>query len=615
MSKIYNNSNKNQIIELFILFLLTTSFTFILNNLLFFNKQILTTSFKFYAICILFISIMLTVYNYFENILISILLIFIFLSLLIFVKIPLITYVFYLTGITTLILNTFKITHNFKNYKGLINAAFISTITFLIIDDSYTGFNMFERLHNGLITEDTLYHVSISSMLKNYNVVSTGLNGLVKTPYHFFSHTLYAGFSELSNTSVFEVYGLATQLFFIPFLIFSTCTLIKIKDIDNFNTPLLWIICSGVLVITPKLFTYWELTNSYFLSESYLISLILFMFATLLLYKEKYNILDIILLIIYTYLISLSKASVGLIFSLLFLSKFLFKFNKTNFLNFIITSIIVFFVIYESAKSVSSNGAISIKPFDFLGGSFLNDYINKIGKFIIKHNYISVKDFFIGLFGFFTFYFFHFILSWLSLIINYKKDNKFKFDLSNIFILSTTLFGIFIVSFFFIPGGSAYYFSNVAFFIALPTIIIYLINFYKFLNNDLKKNVASVSFISIIFVIFSINYLNENHKLKINYKNENQLIDNLIKIRNTTNTNIILNNNYKNLTFNSFDKCQSLPFLYPAISERAWTNVISFENSCIYKYYGYSEYSIDYNLKKINSINIPKGYKIINAWN
>ncbi|MCI5224818.1 MAG: hypothetical protein D3924_19660, partial [Candidatus Electrothrix sp. AR4] len=48
----------------------------------------------------------------------------------------------------------------------------------------YTSFDMLSRLHVGAVHQDTLFHASIAAMIKNYGVVSTGLHGLVETPYH-----------------------------------------------------------------------------------------------------------------------------------------------------------------------------------------------------------------------------------------------------------------------------------------------------------------------------------------------------------------------------------------------------------------------------------------------
>ena len=96
----------------------------------------------------------------------------------------------------------------------------IASLTVLGTVDSYTSFDMLERLHAGNVHKDTLYHASTAAMIKNYGVVSTGLHGLSETPYHIYSHVLFACISLLSGNSVLDVYGVANWILFAPILIF-----------------------------------------------------------------------------------------------------------------------------------------------------------------------------------------------------------------------------------------------------------------------------------------------------------------------------------------------------------------------------------------------------------
>ena len=70
---------------------------------------------------------------------------------------------------------------------------------------AYNGFDNLNALRAGVVHKDPLYHSAISAMIKNYGVVSTGLHGLVETPYYVMSHTIVALASLCSGLGVFQV--------------------------------------------------------------------------------------------------------------------------------------------------------------------------------------------------------------------------------------------------------------------------------------------------------------------------------------------------------------------------------------------------------------------------
>jgi hypothetical protein len=82
-----------------------------------------------------------------------------------------------------------------------------------------------ESLCFGKAQIDTLYHVTISNMLRSYGVVSTGLDGLPSTPYHFGSHWLFAAVSNLLHVRVVDFYNRGYPVVFVPFAAFSLATL------------------------------------------------------------------------------------------------------------------------------------------------------------------------------------------------------------------------------------------------------------------------------------------------------------------------------------------------------------------------------------------------------
>jgi hypothetical protein len=65
---------------------------------------------------------------------------------------------------------------------------------------------------------DTLYHLSMTQMIKTYHVPSTGMDGIPYMKYHFGSHWWFAMLSNLLKMSVLEVYTLAYPVIFPPLM-------------------------------------------------------------------------------------------------------------------------------------------------------------------------------------------------------------------------------------------------------------------------------------------------------------------------------------------------------------------------------------------------------------
>ncbi len=68
---------------------------------------------------------------------------------------------------------------------------------------------------------DALYHAANSSILKTYDAVSTGLDGLVFNPYHFGSHWIFAQLSKLLGIPVMLFYLVGFQVVFVPLLLYA----------------------------------------------------------------------------------------------------------------------------------------------------------------------------------------------------------------------------------------------------------------------------------------------------------------------------------------------------------------------------------------------------------
>ena len=166
--------------------------------------------------------------------------------LLVYGQQPVLAPAFYLFAIAAMYVAVRFLRVERKHWSLLMLMGVVASATLLALAMGYTSFDMLPRLHEGNVHQDTLFHASIAAMIKNYGLASTGLNGLVVTPYHTFSHALMAGISLFSGFGVIEVYGVANSVLFAPILIFAiTAFCGKLDRKQQLPLPLVWaLVCT-----------------------------------------------------------------------------------------------------------------------------------------------------------------------------------------------------------------------------------------------------------------------------------------------------------------------------------------------------------------------------------
>lgn len=169
------------------------------------------------------------------------------------------------------------------------------------------------------IHRDSLYHSAIASMLATNGTVSNGLHGTTPLAYYFFSHLVYGGTSHLLGIPVVEGYGYLTIFLFSPLLISAlTITSSAIARIESARDAVqrflaIAVCLFGFLGYTGRgLFPYYGVFQSFFVSESYLISLIQFA-GFLSLFFSRDSRLRITGMFLIAMVMMMTKASVGLI--------------------------------------------------------------------------------------------------------------------------------------------------------------------------------------------------------------------------------------------------------------------------------------------------------------
>lgn len=365
-----------------------------------------------------------------------------------------------------------------QHWGSLLLMAAIATASILGVGGALTSFDLLERLQAGEVTQDTLFHASLAAMIKNYGVCSTGLSGLVETPYHVFSHILLAGISRLSGTGVFEVYGIAPWIFFAPLLIFSVSASCAMVDRAGLaSLPVLWGATCVVLNVSPMLLGRWCAWDSYFVSESYLVSLGLFLLGLALLFKRELARSDLLLLLVVAAMISASKASVGLIYAGLWISRMVFIRRGGLAREMVAVSFAVAASAYFMAGPAQGvAGDIGFQPLHFIATySHLGNHITPGMEKLSNGGGGAWKSLLFAAISIAGFMAFHFLNVWIVLLDTALKKGclGLRSSPAAVYAFSSFVAGFLAVFFLSVHGGSAYYFSNVSFFAALPPVVMY----------------------------------------------------------------------------------------------------------------------------------------------
>lgn len=494
-----------------------------------------------------------------------------------------------------------------------------SLATLLILGaEHYGNFLIMNNLLSANIHKDTLFHASIASMIKNYHVVSTGLHGLVETPYHVLSHIIFAAFSILAGISVLEAYGFFQIIFLSPMLVFSlayaaTMRLTRYSDEKGVYS---WVVICIFLFIAKWVLSQWALWDSYFISESYCLSLVFLLLSLPTLMSRSLGTKQLVVVNCLIILAGLAKGSVGIIGIELLWLRWIFlteHIRKTKtLLPIFISSVIFYFLVVNSAKSASE--LILIRPLSIVYHySFWGTYLKSTLLSILNGTSFGMSLVIKSVIAVITFFLLHFSLSWGAIFIGIKEGG-WRASVKNpvvLFSLGASGAGILVALFFLIPGGAVYYFTSVAFFVSLPAVASWVVD-REWLAEKTHKMVIGIMLIT-IFCLFASK--EANRKSIIVLKNEHindQLISNLITLRDGGSNKSSTIYNASSLVAPSAKlSCSVIPFVYTAVSEQAWVGLIKVDSGCSYEYYGYSNYFTDKTDTKLIAPVIPCGTKIV----
>ncbi len=480
-------------------------------------------------------------------------------------------------------------------WVALLLMAAVATVTVLGVHRSYTSFDTLSRLAAGFVHQDTLYHASLAAMIKHYGVVSTGLHGLVETPYHAFSHALFAAISLISGISVIEVYGVASVVLFAPLLIFSvvvaSCMIFASRRV---RLPAAWALTALVLALAPLVLQNWAVYDSYFVSESYLIALGLFSLGLPLLFLRQLKPIDLLLLTLLTLMMAHCKATVALMFAGLWLARLLFVRGGRvagDFAAWVLATLTVAAAVVGYAHA--NTGMVFFGPLDFvINYTRLGRHVWDASAALAAGGGLPLDTALLALLALLSFLLLHFLLSWI-VVLAVARSNGWRGVLETPFAAYTLAAmgaGMLIALTLRIQGASGFYFTNVAFFVALPGVVAMLAG--RIARFDAGAGWVLPSALILVTLANATALYRVSAPGRAFATTPNALVDELRTLRVAAPLDQVLRPAPSMLDANPLQRCSARPFLFPAVSERPWVDVVRGGTDCRFEHYGYNLYGL-----------------------
>jgi hypothetical protein len=240
-----------------------------------------------------------------------------------------------------------------------------------------------EELACNIMQTDLIHNMSIAQMLKTYGVISTGLDGLTVTPYHYGSHWIFARLSTLFNFSMTEIYNIFYPVVFIVlFYYWLLQAALKrgeylYEDFSiqpaNLSGKIFWLLFLIIIIgFLPIEYAYkFGIDRSNFNSQSYLFSLI-FLFITFAILHDYNRLLTSKKRLIFSCLIAMMivivyvmKLSVGFLL-LPFIGYLQFRHNQFFKIPNLLIWVVFLSILFLLHRTVSSDVIVEYGLFDYV---------------------------------------------------------------------------------------------------------------------------------------------------------------------------------------------------------------------------------------------------------
>jgi hypothetical protein len=494
----------------------------------------------------------------------------------------------------------------------MLLAAVITAVMAMGCPKNFTTFDMIPRLNAGYVHMDTLMHAAIASMIKNYGVTSSGLQGLVDVPYHSFSHAIVAAVSRLSGVSVIEVYGVVPWVLLAPMLIFGVAACVASADRgQSMSIPLVWGFAASLMVVMPATFEVWR-WESFLPSESQTFAMGFLVLSLPFLLKRKLAVHDGIAMLGLAWILASCKGPVGIMATGLWMARLLFFPGMGRLrLGAIVAGMLAIVVIVNAkltASSVSGDAA-SVQPFHFVSSYVWNGRaVGDVVSAIRASQSVPASAWLVALWTVIAFVAIHFILSWITIAVAAISGGRqalrtWPMVVMSLCAVGACLAGVAVIR---MPFMNLFWFTSVTFFLAMPAVVAWA-------AGPLGRS-ASLSASALIVGVCLATFVNQRGLSEWTATasggmerpgalqwvrggaprsaSENDFVATLRRARVEVPEGSILSPAAGFSGRSNVTQCMAIPFMYPAVSERPWRDVIDLTSGCQYRLWGYDSYIV-----------------------
>lgn len=323
-------------------------------------------------------------------------------------------YQYFIVSIGVIILAEYLYNFSFKKINiWIVVSGFIAAFYFYLLCYSSQALTpLYDiQLFIKKFYQDTIFHISISNMITNYGIPSTGLDSTPYVSYHFGTHLLFGALKRFTGNNIFFFYHIVYAPIFIG-LFYKYFVELSLKISEKIQKKMSVYIFNGILIVMSYSSLIIMKNSNIFNHQSALVSFIfLFLLGIIFIngYTKKMAPVFIANLFAISLMVTIFKISTGLvavsIISYLILRK---NFNLRN------TSFIVFF------------GIIFLAIFYEIMFGFSKTYIHSEKASSIDAFFSSIKNFYSTFLG---------IIVAIVFVFIFKKKSSVK----NIFLRNETL--------------------------------------------------------------------------------------------------------------------------------------------------------------------------------
>ncbi len=471
----------------------------------------------------------------------------------------------------------------------------LGTVAFFSINHlCYTCFDLHNLLTDGSLHIDPLYHSAVASMIKTYGITSTGINGLMPHNYHVLSHEAIAAISRLSDAPVLSCYGIAPFILFSPLLLFgisSAAMMLAPTDFRNRPRPLWLATCLSVILL-PCIGSPEPTAGHFVRSESFLVSLGLLCAGLIPLSRNEIKPATILLATLLTLLMSHAKLSVGVIYAGLWGLRLCFA-RSASPVRELTAALLVCAATSPFVLNSGSSHPMEFAPLLFFLNFSARQETFQAAAFSLFHGKpFSPGTLLAAAAALVTFCLSHFLPAWAVVAAEARRNlRQILSHRPALFSLGAIAAGTAALAILKVAGGSAIYFSAPAAFVALPFA---LPGFVKWLQQataslpgaSLNRKLA---WATIATCTATAHFSPGGHPQATLPTATSDFLARMETMRTTSPEKAIFRANAGITTGNPITNPKASPFVLPALSERAWTNLLRPEDIPVYRNYGYPD--------------------------